>query len=74
MKKRDVHYEPDAEKIVEMRATHRTDHPLPPQQHSAAAERGVEGAGVPPLQDVRESDSEASYTEAGPDDAYEPGH
>jgi hypothetical protein len=64
----ELHYEPDPDQLVKIRATFKPDDPLPPQEHSAASEAGVPGAG-PPIQDVAVVADGPSVWDARPSEA-----
>ena len=64
----ELHYQPDPDQLVKIRATFKPDDPLPPQEHSAASEAGAAGAG-PPIQDVAVAADGPSVWDARPSDA-----
>jgi hypothetical protein len=71
-RREDVHYEPDPDQLVKMRATFKPDGPLPPQEHSASSTVAGD-QDTPPLQDVAVAASGPSVWDARPpEDDEEP--
>lgn len=64
----DVQFEPDPDQLVRMRATFKPEGPLPPEEHSAASERGEDSRSRPPVQDVRVAAPGPSVWDARPGD------
>ncbi|HEY0437537.1 MAG TPA: hypothetical protein VGC92_12925 [Phenylobacterium sp.] len=67
-RREDVHYEPDPDHLVKMKATFKPEGPLPPEEDSAASERGEGAFDSPPIQDVGVAKDTRSVWDARPPD------